>query len=57
VGREQRQEKVTGADGVAWTRAENRPIRPLATASGQLTLTRIAYRAPGAGNVARRMRR
>jgi len=51
AAREQRQEKVTGADGVVRTRAEAGHTRPLATVFGQVTVTRIAYRAPGAPNV------
>jgi hypothetical protein len=51
AAREQRQEKVTGADGVARTRAETGHTRPLATVFGQVTVTRIAYRAAGAANV------
>jgi hypothetical protein len=46
AARERRPEKVTGADGVARTRAETGHTRPLATVFGQVTLTRIAYRAP-----------
>jgi hypothetical protein len=51
AAREQRQEKVTGCDGIARTRAETGHTRPLATVFGQVTVTRIAYRAPGAPNV------
>jgi hypothetical protein len=51
AAREQRLEEVTGADGVARTRAETGHTRPLATVFGQVTVTRIAYRAPGAPNV------
>jgi hypothetical protein len=51
AAREQRREKVTGADGVARTRAETGHTRPLATVFGQVTVTRIAYRAPGAANL------
>ena len=51
AAREQRQAKVTGADGVARTRAEAGHTRPLATVFGQVTVTRIAYRAPGAANM------
>jgi hypothetical protein len=36
---------------VARTRAETGHTRPLATVFGQVTVTRIAYRAPGAPNV------
>jgi hypothetical protein len=51
AAREQRQKGVTGPDGVARTRAEAGHTRPLATVSGPVTVCRIAYRAPGAGNV------
>lgn len=51
AAREQRLEKVTGADGVARARAEIGHTRPLTTVFGQVTVTRIAYRAPGAPNV------
>ena len=51
AAREQRQQKVTGADGVVRTRAETGHHRPLATVFGQVTVNRIAYRAPGAANV------
>jgi phage terminase small subunit len=46
---EQRLQKVTGADGVARIRAETGHTRPLATVFGQVTVTRIAYRARLAG--------
>jgi len=48
---EQRRDDVTGADGIARTRAEKGHSRPLATVFGQVTVTRMAYRAPGAPNV------
>jgi len=51
AAREQRREKATAADGVARTRAETGHTRPLATVFGQVTVTRIAYRAPGAANL------
>ena len=51
AAREQRRDDVAGADGIARTRAERGHGRPLATVFGQVTVTRIAYRAPGAGNV------
>ena len=51
AARERRRDGVTGADGIARTRAEKGHGRPLATVSGQVTVSRIAYRAPGAGNV------
>ena len=49
--REQRRQQVTGADGVSRTRAEKDHSRPLATIFGQVTVTRIGYRAPGVPNV------
>jgi hypothetical protein len=49
--REQRRDEVTGADGIVRTRAEKGHSRPLATVFGQVTVTRMAYRAPGAANV------
>ncbi len=51
AAREQRREQVSGADGVTRTRAEAGHGRPLATVFGQVTVSRIAYRAPGAGNL------
>jgi hypothetical protein len=42
---EERQGVVTGADGVARTRAETGHRRQLATVAGEVTVTRIAYRA------------
>jgi hypothetical protein len=51
AAREQRRETLTGADGVARTRAETGHTRPLATVFGQVTVTRIAYRAPRAPNL------
>jgi hypothetical protein len=51
AAREQRREGVTGADGIARTRAEKGHARPLATVFGQVTVTRMAYRAPGAPSV------
>ena len=50
AAREERRDGVTGADGIARTRAEKGHGRPLATVFGQVTVTRIAYRAPGAAN-------
>jgi hypothetical protein len=50
AAREQRRDDVAGADGIARTRAERGHGRPLATVFGQVTVTRIAYRAPGAPN-------
>jgi hypothetical protein len=51
VVREQRQEEVTGADGVARTRVEQGHQRELAGVFGPVTVTRMAYRAPGAANL------
>jgi hypothetical protein len=51
AAREKRLDKVTGADGVARTRAEVGHARPLATVFGEVMVTRIAYRAPGAANL------
>jgi len=49
--REQRRGRVTGLDGVARTRAEAGHGRLLSTVFGPVTVSRIAYRAPGAPNV------
>jgi hypothetical protein len=51
AAREQRRGQVTGLDGVARTRAEAGHARLLSTVFGPVTVSRIAYRAPGAGNV------
>ncbi|MDQ2813840.1 MAG: ISKra4 family transposase [Actinomycetota bacterium] len=51
AAREQRRDDVTGADGIRRTRAEKGHHRPLATVFGQVTVTRMAYRAPGTLNV------
>jgi len=51
AAREQRREQVTGADGICRRRAEAGHTRPLASVFGPVTVSRIAYRAPGAGNV------
>jgi hypothetical protein len=51
AGREVRRHDVTGEDGVLRTRAEKGRERPLATKFGQVTVSRIACRAPGAPNV------
>jgi hypothetical protein len=51
AARERRQQDVTGADGIARTRMEHDHRRPLATLFGEVTVTRTAYRAPGAANV------
>jgi hypothetical protein len=48
---ERRRAQVTGPDGVTRTWAEPGHTRPLASVSGPVTVTRIAYRAPGARNV------
>lgn len=49
--REQRQEQVVDAGGVARTRVEGGHERGLATVFGQVTVARMAYRAPGARNL------
>jgi hypothetical protein len=51
AAREERLEEVAGADGVARTRAEPGHTRALATVFGVVTVTRIAYRVPGAANL------
>ena len=51
AAREIRRHDVTGEDGSARTRAEKGRSRPLLTKFGQVRLSRIAYRAPGAPNV------
>src|SRR5260370_373232 len=51
AGREVRRHDGTGEDGVLRTRAEKGREWPLATKFGQVTVSRIAYRAPGAPNV------
>ena len=51
AAREQRVERVTGPDRVVRTRAEKGHRRSLATIFGPVTVSRIAYRAAGAGNV------
>lgn len=51
AGLERRQVAVTGTDGVARRRAEPGSTRVLATTLGPVQVTRIAYRAPGAGNL------
>jgi hypothetical protein len=48
---ETRRGEVRGADGVARTRAEAGHQRGLATVFGEVTVTRMAYRAPGAANL------
>ena len=51
AAREVRRDDVAGVDGVVRTRAERGRTRPLVTRFGQVTVSRIAYRAPGRGNV------
>jgi hypothetical protein len=51
AAREQRRGNGAGSDGMARTRVEQGQHRPLAMVFGQVTVTRIAYRAPGAANV------
>jgi hypothetical protein len=51
AGREQRRGQVTGPDGITRTRAEAEHSRLLSTVFGSVTVSRIAYRAPGAPNV------
>lgn len=50
-GREQRRQQVAGADGVVRHRAEGGHRRLVATTVGRVEVHRIAYRAPGAGNL------
>lgn len=51
AAREVRRHDVAGEDGVVRTRAEHGRTRPLMTKFGQVTVSRIAYRSPGRGNV------
>jgi hypothetical protein len=51
AAREQRRTDVTGDDAIVRTRAEKGRSRPLASVFGEVTVTRIAYRAPGTPNV------
>jgi hypothetical protein len=51
AGREERLEVVSDADGVPRRAAERGHERVLASVFGELTVTRIAYRAKGAGNL------
>jgi len=51
AAREERRRDVTGEDGVPRTRAEKGRTRPLVTKFGQVTVSRIAYRAPGRPDV------
>jgi hypothetical protein len=48
AAREVRRHDVTGEDGIARTRAEKGRARLLVTKFGQVTVSRIAYRAPAA---------
>jgi hypothetical protein len=48
---EERRGDVAGADGVVRTRAERGRTRPLVTVSGQVTVSRIAYKSPGRASV------
>jgi hypothetical protein len=49
--REPRREAVLGFDAVARTRVERGHTRGLTTVFGPITVTRMAYRAPGVGNL------
>lgn len=49
--REQRQQRVVDAEQVAHTRIEGGHQRGLATVFGQVTVARMAYRAPGGRNL------
>jgi len=49
--REPRRRDVAGPEGMLRTRAENDHGRPLTTVFGEVTVSRIAYRAPGLPNV------
>src|SRR5271166_4792881 len=51
AAREDRRHDVAGEDGVPRMRAEKGRERPLLTKFGQVTVSRIAYRAPGRPNV------
>src|SRR5258708_31361812 len=51
AAREERRRDVTGEDGIVRTRAERGRERPLVTKFGQVTVSRIAYRAPGRANM------
>ena len=53
AAREVRRHDVTGRDGAGRPRAEKGRTRPLLTKFGQVTVSRIAYRAPGRPNVHR----
>jgi hypothetical protein len=49
--REQRLEEVVGDEGVARSRVESGHQRALETVFGTVTVSRLAYRAPGVGNL------
>lgn len=49
--REERLQRVAGADEVERTRTEHGHVRQLATVFGTVRVERIAYRAPGAANL------
>jgi hypothetical protein len=51
AAREERRHDVTGEDGAVRTRAEKGRERPLMTKFGLVTVSRIAYKAPGRPNV------
>jgi hypothetical protein len=51
AAREDRRVGVTDAEGIARTRVERGHERDLATVFGTVRVTRMAYRAPGAGNL------
>jgi hypothetical protein len=51
AARERRREEVTGADTITRTRVETGHRRGLVTVFGEVTVTRMAYRALGAGNL------
>jgi hypothetical protein len=51
AAREERRGDVAGEEGVVRTRAERGRTRPLVTKFGPVSVSRIAYRSPGRGNV------
>lgn len=51
AAREDRRTGLTGAEGITRTRVETSHRRQLVTVFGQVTVTRMAYRAPGAANL------
>jgi len=51
AAREERRQPVVGADEVVRSRVETGHARGLATVFGTVTVTRMAYRAPGVGNL------